>query len=224
MKINNSMRLLLKEILSFVKPKQEDVSYQSIISRQKAKDKAKANKKIEESENIDDFISDIENRYAKAKARILNSPKKKEEKKKEEKVITKEKVLEEKKIPVNEKAQKTKSTKKISKKAQKTALYRQDILSHYGKVDEDLLTLIVNSLGTSIYKENTQIISFDNPKELLSIRRNFLSKKLALKEKNEILDKAIQEVGEEIAKIKIYRATVYYRLAQKFNKKSILSK
>lgn len=222
MKINHSMRLLLKEILSFVKPKQEDVSYQSIVSRQKAKDKA--NKKIEESENIDDFISDIENRYAKAKARILNSPKKKEEKKKEEKVITKEKVLKEKKIPVNEKAQKTKSTKKISKKAQKTALYRQDILSHYGKVDEDLLTLIVNSLGTSIYKENTQIISFDNPKELLSIRRNFLSKKLALKEKNEILDKAIQEVGEEIAKIKIYRATVYYRLAQKFNKKSILSK
>jgi len=112
----------------------------------------------------------------------------------------------------------------LSKKDIKTALYHKDITKHYGEVDTELLTLIVKNLGPSIYRKNAELVSCGEAKELDTVRKNFLIKKLGLEESREILDASIQEVCQELKGVRQkYRATFYYRLAQKFNKASALS-
>jgi ribosomal protein L9 len=114
--------------------------------------------------------------------------------------------------------------KKLSKKAQKIALYTDDICKHYGEVDEKLLLNVIKSLSTSIYKDSTETLCFDKPKELLTVRRNFLIKKLSVKRSEKVLDKSIQAIQDEVKQNTIYRATLYYRLAQKFKKESVLNR
>ena len=123
---------------------------------------------------------------------------------------------------------KTKSTSKAtstpSKKDAKIALYTKDITKHYGEVDKDLLTLIVKNLGPSIYRKDAELVSCSEPKELDTVRRNFLVKKLGLEASNAVLDAAIQDVCEELKGVRQkYRATFYYSLTKKFKKESALS-
>ena len=119
---------------------------------------------------------------------------------------------------------KKKSTQKGSKRAEKIALYIKDIKKHYGEADKDFVTIIVKNLGPSIYRKDAELVSCSDPKELDTVRRNFLVKKLGLKLSKKDLDAAIQEVCLELKSTrKKYRATFYYRLAQKFKKESVLS-
>jgi len=117
-----------------------------------------------------------------------------------------------------------KAVTKSTKKEAKIALYTKDIKKHYGKVDESFLTIIVKNLGPSIYRKDAELVSCSDPKELDTVRRNFLVKKLGLELTKEELDAAIQEVCQELKNTRTkYRATFYYRLAQKFKKESVLS-
>ncbi len=119
---------------------------------------------------------------------------------------------------------KTKTAPKGTKKAEKLVLYSKALKKQYGEVDEDFLEIIVKNLGPSIYKKDAELVSCSDPKELDTVRKNFLMKKLGLKEDKEILDAAIKEVCEELkASSKKYRALFYYRLARKFKKESVLS-
>ena len=119
---------------------------------------------------------------------------------------------------------KTKATPKTSKRAEKIALYAKDIKKHYGEVDEDFLTIIVKNLGPSIYRKDAELVSCSDPKELDTVRKNFLIKKLGLDADKNVLDAAIQDVCEELKGVRTkYRATFYYRLAKKFKKESTLS-
>ena len=119
---------------------------------------------------------------------------------------------------------KTKTTAKGTKKAEKLALYSKALKKQYGEVNEDFLEIIVKNLGPSIYKKDAELVSCSDPKELDTVRKNFLMKKLGLEEDKEILDAAIKEVCEELKESsKKYRALFYYRLAQKFRKESVLS-
>ena len=122
----------------------------------------------------------------------------------------------------------TKTTKKPtaskSKREEKIAHYAKDITKHYGKVDETFLTLIVKNLGPSIYRTNAELVSCSDPKELATVRRNFLINKLGLDASKEVLDAAIEDVCKELKEAKQkYRATFYYALAKKFKKESALS-
>ena len=119
-----------------------------------------------------------------------------------------------------------KSSKKTAptKKAEKIALYAKDIKKHYGEVDSDFLEIIVKNLGPSIYKKDAELVSCSDPKELNTVRKNFLMKKLGIDASQKILDAAIQDVCEELkATPTKYRATFYYSLAKKFKKESVLS-
>ena len=140
---------------------------------------------------------------------------------------TKKKAVSSKK-PATEKAtesKKTTATKtKGSKKEAKIALYTKDIKKHYSEVDEAFLAIIVKNLGPSIYRKDAELVSCSDPKELDTVRRNFLVKKLGLELSKEELDAVIQEVCQELKSTRTkYRATFYYRLAQKFKKESVLS-
>jgi len=111
-----------------------------------------------------------------------------------------------------------------SKKEAKIALYTKDVAKHYGKVDEAFLAIIVNNLGPSIYKKDAESVACSDPKELETVRKNFLVKKLGMRESQEVLDSAIKEVCEEMkASRNKYRATFYYALAKKLKQESKLS-
>ena len=118
----------------------------------------------------------------------------------------------------------SKATPKMTKKEEKIALYTKDIQKHYHEVDEAFLAIIVKNLGPSIYRKNAELVSCSDPKELDTVRRNFLIKKLGMTQEKDILDGFIQDVCQELKGVSHkYRATFYYRLAKNLKKESALS-
>jgi len=136
-----------------------------------------------------------------------------------------------KKKPITEKSTEKESSTvkkpaapKGAKRAEKIALYIKDIKKHYGEVDEDFLTIIVKNLGPSIYKKDAELVSCSDPKELDTVRKSFLIKKLGIDASQSVLDAAIADVCQELKSTRTkYRATFYYALAKKFKKESVLS-
>ncbi len=121
-------------------------------------------------------------------------------------------------------AKKPPAVQKISKRDEKIALYIKDVKKHYDEVDEAFLAIIVKNLGPSIYRKDAELVSCSDPKELDTVRRNFLIKKLGIDASNGVLDAAIQDVCIELKGVRTkYRATFYYALAKKFKKESALS-
>jgi hypothetical protein len=156
-----------------------------------------------------------------------STPKKKtpgSKKKTVAKNIVEKKTVDKKETKRSSEKKKTKIAPKGTKKSEKLALYSKAFKKLYGEVDEDFLEIIVKNLGPSIYKKDAELVSCSDPKELDTVRKNFLMKKLGLEEDKEVLDAAIKEVCEELKESsKKYRALFYYRLAQKFKKESVLS-
>ena len=131
------------------------------------------------------------------------------------KPVAKKKVTTTKKVP---------NAPKGTKRDEKIALYIKDIKKHYGEVDESFVAVIVKNLGPSIYKKDAELVSCSDPKELDTVRRNFLVKKLGIDASKGVLDAAIEDVCLELKGVRTkYRATFYYALAKKFKKESVLS-
>ena len=131
-----------------------------------------------------------------------------------------------KKIPKESSKKEIKKTvnSKTSKKDEKIALYKKDIKKHFSEVDDDFLEIIVKNLGPSIYRKDAELVSCSDSKELDTVRRNFLVKKLGMTQTKETLDLAIENVCKELKSVrKKYRATFYYRLAKNLKKESKLS-
>jgi len=150
----------------------------------------------------------------------------------EKKIPSKKKTADVSKVEANTKktptkkvsTTKTNTEPKGTKKAAKIALYIKDIKKHYGEVDEAFVAIIVKNLGPSIYKRDAELVSCSDPKELDTVRKNFLMKKLGIDASKGVLDAAIQDVCEELKATRTkYRATFYYALAKKFKKESVLS-
>ena len=157
-----------------------------------------------------------------AKTSASKSPIVKAEKTLKKKPVEKKKV--EPKAATKAPAKKSTATQKLSKRDQKIALYIKDIKKHYGEVDEDFVTIIVKNLGPSIYRKDAELVSCSDPKELDTVRRNFLVKKLGIDASKGVLDAAIEDVCLELKGVRTkYRATFYYALAKKFKKESVLS-
>lgn len=110
----------------------------------------------------------------------------------------------------------------MSKFDEKVALYEKFMNERNLSFDAVLLRAVTKGLGPSIYKADAETVSGSDPKELATVKNNFLIKKLGLAD-GEALDTAIAEVVEQIGKSerKKYRAVVYYLLAVKFNKQSV---
>jgi flagellin-like hook-associated protein FlgL len=137
------------------------------------------------------------------------------------KTTTEKKSTTKKKVTVSKKST---APAKGSKRDEKIALYIKDIKKHYGEVDEAFVAIIVKNLGPSIYRKDAELVSCSDPKELDTVRRNFLIKKLGLDTSKSVLDTAIQDVCEALKGVrKKYRATFYYSLAKKFKKESVLN-
>ena len=88
--------------------------------------------------------------------------------------------------------------------------------------DMDLLKKVTIGCGPSIYNRDASTVSGSDPKECATVKKNFLIKKLGLKDSPD-LDDAIQSVLTTYGKSNPskYRAVVYYMLAKHFKKESI---
>ncbi len=88
--------------------------------------------------------------------------------------------------------------------------------------DVDLLKKVAKGLGPSIYNQDASTVSCSDQSELDRVKKNFLIKKLGLKDGPE-LDAAIKEVCEQFgsANRNKYRAVFYYQLVKKFRKESV---
>jgi len=112
----------------------------------------------------------------------------------------------------------------MSKFDEKVAQYSKFMEAKGLSFDADLLKAVTKGLGPSIYKKDAETVSGSDAKELLTVKNNFLIKKLGLTDGKE-LDEAIAKVVEAIGKSERnkYRAVVYYMLAVEFGKESIYS-
>ncbi len=135
-----------------------------------------------------------------------------------------EEATEKKKDEMKTKVKKS-AAKAPSKRDQKLKLYREDIKKHLGEVDEEFLKIIVKNLGPSIYNKDAESVACSDPKELETVKNNFLVRKLGLpKEDRERLDQEVAKVCEKLKGVKTkYRATFYYMLAKNLGLESKLS-
>ena len=111
----------------------------------------------------------------------------------------------------------------MSKRDELIAKYASDLKDKCGvKPDMDLLTKVTIGCGPSIYNADAATVSSSDESELATVKKNFLIKKLGLKDSLD-LDKAIDSVMETYGKSNRnkYRAVVYYLLTKHFKKESI---
>ncbi len=110
----------------------------------------------------------------------------------------------------------------MSKFDEKVELYQKFMNDKGLKFDAELLSAVTKGLGPSIYKNDAETVSGSDAKELETVKKNFLIKKLGLAD-DEKLDEVLEEVLEEIGKSerKKYRAVVYYMLTEKFGKQDV---
>ena len=110
----------------------------------------------------------------------------------------------------------------MSKFDEKVALYKKFMDDRDIRSNTDLLTAVTKGLGPSIYKNDAETVSGSDPKELETVKKNFLIKKLGLADSPE-LDKGIAKVMEQYGQSNRnkYRAVVYYLLTKHFKKESV---
>ena len=101
--------------------------------------------------------------------------------------------------------------------------YEDDLKNKCGmSPDMDLLTKVTIGCGPAIYNADASTVAGSQKAELETVKKNFLIKKLALKDGPE-LDSAIASVLETYGKSERnkYRAVVYYMLTKHFKKEAI---
>ncbi len=111
----------------------------------------------------------------------------------------------------------------MSKREELIAKYAEDLKDKIGETaDMDLLTKVTVGCGPSIYNKDASTVSGSDPKELETVKNNFLIKKLGLEDSDK-LDEAIASVMDKYGKSNRnkYRAVVYYLLTKHFSKEAI---
>ncbi|MGO4388805.1 DUF2853 family protein [Microvirga sp. 2YAF29] len=96
-----------------------------------------------------------------------------------------------------------------------------DVKKYAPNADDKAIAGIVRYLGIALHNRDSALVSFSDRGELVTVRDNFLKKKLGLTVSDAELDKAIAAVGERLKSDRTKnRVTVYYLLAEQFGKLS----
>nr|WP_317630713.1 DUF2853 family protein [uncultured Flavobacterium sp.] len=114
----------------------------------------------------------------------------------------------------------------MSKREELIAKYASDLKEKCNiEADMDLLTKVTIGCGPSIYNADSSVVSGSSDSELLTVKNNFLIKKLGLEDSAK-LDEGIEKVMELYGKSNRnkYRAVVYYLLTKHFKKESVYNK
>lgn len=113
----------------------------------------------------------------------------------------------------------------MSKLAELCDRYEKELKEKVGlsKVDRNLLNAVAKACGPSIYKADASKVACSDKKELERVKKNFLIKKLGLKDTPK-LDEGLAEVCAQFGKSRNkFRAMVYYLLVKKFRKSKVFA-
>lgn len=109
-----------------------------------------------------------------------------------------------------------------SKRDDLIAKYAADIKEKFGETpDMDLLTKVTIGLGPAIYNIDASKVSGGDQKELETVKKNYLMKKLGMADSPELMD-AVKSVLDKYGSSNRnkHRAVVYYMLCKHFDKAS----
>ena len=85
--------------------------------------------------------------------------------------------------------------------------------------DADIIAGVVRYCGIALRNRDSALVSFSDKTETDRVKANFLKKKLALTDSDDVLDAAIAKVGEQMKADRTKnRVTVYYLLADAFGR------
>ncbi len=110
-----------------------------------------------------------------------------------------------------------------SKRDELIEKYAADINDKFGEQpDMDLLTKVAIGLGPAIYNTDASKVSGGDDKELDTVKKNYLIKKLGLNDEPKLME-AIKSVMDKYgpSNRNKHRAVVYYMLCKHFNKASV---
>lgn len=109
----------------------------------------------------------------------------------------------------------------MATKEQQTEKYVAQLKKAKVPVNNDLLAKVVKMVGPANYQLDAMFVAASDKKELATVSKNFVMKKLAVKD----ADKAMKETEKAAMKMKDagirkkYRAVFYYMLAKKLGLK-----
>lgn len=114
----------------------------------------------------------------------------------------------------------------MSKRDELIEKYAKDLKEKCNvKPDMDFLRAVTIGCGPSIYNRDSASVSSSSEKELETVRKNFIGKKLGVtdeKKAEKALANAIETYGKS-TKVK-YRAVMYYLIAKDLKKESVYKK
>ena len=111
----------------------------------------------------------------------------------------------------------------MSKRDDLIAKYAADIKEKFGEsADMDLLTKVTIGLGPAIYNLDASKVSGNDDKELETVKKNYLVKKLGMKDSPQLME-AVKSVLDKYGSSNKnkHRAVVYYMLCKHFKKASV---
>lgn len=99
-----------------------------------------------------------------------------------------------------------------------------DVKKHAPKADDEAIAGIVRHCGIALQKQDSSLVSFSDKAETDRVKAGFLTKKLGITDKDQ-QDAALKAVGEKLkGASRKNRVTVYYLLADHFDKLSLFKK
>ncbi len=103
--------------------------------------------------------------------------------------------------------------------------WASDVRKYVPDADDGIIAGIVRYCGIALQKRDSSLVSFSDAKETDRVRNNFLKKKLALTQADDVLDAAIAAVGARMKEDRSKnRVTVYYLLAEHFDMLQLFQK
>ncbi len=111
----------------------------------------------------------------------------------------------------------------MSKRDDLIQKYAADIKDKFGEsADMDLLTKVTVGLGPSIYNIDASKVSGSDEKELETVKKNYLIKKLGMSDGPKLMEgiTAVMDKYGSSNRNK-HRAVVYYMLCKHFKKQSV---
>ncbi|MDO5681897.1 MAG: DUF2853 family protein [Propionibacteriaceae bacterium] len=99
-----------------------------------------------------------------------------------------------------------------------------DVKKHVTNADDDAIAGIIRHCGIALRSADASMVSFSDKSETDRVKKNFVMKKLGITDEAEA-DAAIADVGAKLkSATRRYRPTVYYMLADHFDKLDLFKK